>query len=225
MDNTDNTDAEIHLDGSATKFEVGEKGCGDDYGDVEFVISGTGEGEGANAVKKQRKQRNRKKQKCGELATIAELDHDASEEETSPSKSVSSGAATVAAHPVMRFLRQKLHAIVDLDRKIYRMDRLYEHVSTFSFFDDDDAEELAQQREKCRECVGVFVKEVRVAAGQPGCDWVAMNRVLKKREHTLNEAQLNGILCDTDPVFPILVQKQKQMTDVLRGMEEVLRTC
>lgn len=124
--------------------------------------------------------------------------------------------------PSLRFLRNKVDQITEVDQSVYRMVQLRAHIGLFSCFDEDDTETLTAQIQKSKQIVSALTEEVRASVGQDAAQWVTMQRMLKKREHALSEAQQNGIMMESDPSFPVLLQKQVQLQKLLMDTENTV---
>jgi len=124
--------------------------------------------------------------------------------------------------PSLRFLRNKVDQITEVDQSVYRMVQLRAHIGLFSCFDEDDTETLTTQIQKSKQIVSALTEEVRASVGQDAAQWVTMQRMLKKREHALSEAQQNGIMMESDPSFPVLLQKQVQLQKLLMDTENTV---
>ena len=124
--------------------------------------------------------------------------------------------------PSLRFLRNKVDQITEVDQSVYRMVQLRAHIGLFSCFDEDDTETLTTQIQKSKQIVSALTEEVRASVGQDAAQWVTMQRMLKKREHALSEAQQNGIMMESDPSFPALLQKQVHLQKLLMDTENTV---
>ncbi|MCH9716375.1 MAG: hypothetical protein K0U52_04740 [Gammaproteobacteria bacterium] len=122
-----------------------------------------------------------------------------------------------ALSPRLAFLLQTTNQIDNLDKCVFRSQKLLQYIRQFSYFDEEDEATIQEQSTKANAFIQSILTKIQQEPklGQDAKEYIDLHRIYHRRQHALEQAEMDGLLDQGDPATCALVRKQDQLKHLL----------
>ncbi len=119
--------------------------------------------------------------------------------------------------PKLAYLLEKIRQVNKLDECIFRMTKLLHYIQQFSYFDEEDEQCIQNNIVNAKRFIDQILSQVgdQDELGDNAQEYINLQRAFTRRQHALQEAEMDGMLGEGDPTTAQLSQKQMDLNQLL----------